>query len=104
MLISHFMLNLRSVFTATHSNNEVTSIRISSFSEPEFRSWIDIVGNLGAPLDHSSPASSTLSHWDNHNTTDAHDESQGNEDSCVVMKDPLAVDIYMAFEGEREQE
>ena len=31
-------------------------------------------------------------------------KSQGNEDSCVVMKDPLAMDIYMAFEGEREQE
>ena len=96
------MLNLRSVFTTAHSNNEVTSIRVSAFSEPEFRSRIDIIGNLGAPLDHGSPVSSVSSHWDDHHTTYTHDEIQENIDLCVVTKDPLAVDIHMAFEGERE--
>ncbi|KAK7685607.1 hypothetical protein QCA50_011474 [Cerrena zonata] len=109
ILISRFMLNLRSVFVSASPTNGVTptTVRITTFSDPEFASRLDIVGNLGAPLDHGTRCDGTLNlslGWDNQrSSTDDTDEHQGKAETLMMTSNPLAVDLYLLQE-ERGQE
>ncbi|KAK7676395.1 hypothetical protein QCA50_020658 [Cerrena zonata] len=104
ILISRFMLNLRSVFVSASPTNGAisTTVRITTFSDPEFASRLDIVGNLGAPLNHGTPIDDSLNlsldRDSQRFTTDDTDEHQEKADKLMMTSNPLAVDLYLLQE------
>ncbi|KAI0078644.1 hypothetical protein K474DRAFT_1706364 [Panus rudis PR-1116 ss-1] len=110
ILITRFILNLRTVFLTSGGNQmNASSLHMSQFSVPQFAGVANsVVGNLGAPLGHTfehSMAMTTTSEVSGEVEDNGYLESRVDgrqdlleedkrEDSVFVTVDPLAAGLY----------